>query len=152
LDTLDENYNGGSRGVRWLLWLVTGSDAMHFFPQNLCGKFKIIFHQNYIFVGLAHLHCTQLAGTHCGSLSSLCTARTSCSKATDRSAFSMDSSNQWPYKYSIRAALTSISSNSSSCNTINTFLLVNLHFQFCFVNIIRKVCTRPLIKRYQFFI
>jgi len=54
-------------------------------------------------------HWTQEAGTHRGSVSTLFTARTSCSNATDKSAFSITSSNRCPYKNSIRSLLCTIS-------------------------------------------
>jgi len=61
-------------------------------------------------------HWTHEAGTQRGSVSTLFTARTSCSNAADKSAFSITSSNRCPYKKSIRSLLCSISWNSSSWN------------------------------------
>lgn len=66
-------------------------------------------------------HWTHDAGTHRGSVSTLFTARTSCSNAVDKSAFSITSSNRCPYKKSIRSLLWSISWNSSSCNQREKF-------------------------------
>jgi len=62
-------------------------------------------------------HWTHEAGTQRGSVSTLFTARTSCSNAADKSAFSITSSNRCPYKKSIRSLLCSISWNSSSWNS-----------------------------------
>jgi hypothetical protein len=68
-----------------------------------------------------YCHWTHEAGTHRGSVSTLFTARTSCSNAVDKSAFSITSSNRCPYKKSIRSLLCSISWNSSSWNQREQF-------------------------------
>uniref|UniRef100_A0A182VSX2 Uncharacterized protein n=1 Tax=Anopheles minimus TaxID=112268 RepID=A0A182VSX2_9DIPT len=69
------------------------------------------------------LYCTQLAGAHSGSDSHLLAKLTSFSNASDRSSFTISSSQKWPYRKLMRSSDLIISMNSSSCKTRGSLTL-----------------------------